>query len=223
MEKNKNFGYRIRTIMENLTLQEFADSINVTVRALSNYLAGRVPRKSVLQKICDRYGVVPRWLMYKTDFPASESENVRRVAQNILGEDVQHIENINIEENKNVRRVAQTGNTDILDRYLRAVDENNTLIRENADLRIQLERKDSRIRELERENEEIPALKARITELERELSERPKLPKTVPVDVSAKSKPTPAHGAGTDTAVVPGSGAGVSGVGNLGAVVRNGE
>ena len=203
MEKNKNFGYRIRTIMENLTLQEFADSINVTVRALSNYIAGRVPRKSVLQKICDRYGVVPRWLltgegpMYKTDFPASESENVRRVAQ--------------------------TGNTDILDRYLRAVDENNTLIRENADLRIQLERKDSRIRELERENEEIPALKARITELERELSERPKLPKTVPVDVSAKSKPTPAHGAGTDTAVVPGAGAGVSGVGNLGAVVRNGE
>ena len=87
--------------------------------------------------------------MYKTDFPASESENVRRVAQNILGEDVQHIENINIEENKNVRRVAQTGNTDILDRYLRAVDENNTLIRENADLRIQLERKDSRIRDLE--------------------------------------------------------------------------
>ena len=203
MENNKNFGYRIRTIMENLTLQEFADSINVTVRALSNYLAGRVPRKSVLQKICDRYGVVPRWLltgegpMYKTDFPASESENVRRVAQ--------------------------TGNTDILDRYLRAVDENNTLIRENADLRIQLERKDSRIRDLERENAEIPALKARIAELERELSERPKLPKTVPVDVSAKSKPTPAHGAGTDTAVVPGTSAGVSGMGNLGAVVRNGE
>ena len=203
MENNKNFGYRIRTIMENLTLQEFADSINVTVRALSNYLAGRVPRKSVLQKICDRYGVVPRWLltgegpMYKTDFPASESENVRRVAQ--------------------------TGNTDILDRYLRAVDENNTVIRENADLRIQLERKDSRIRDLERENAEIPALKARIAELERELSERPKLPKTVPVDVSAKSKPTPAHGAGTDTAVVPGTSAGVSGMGNLGAVVRNGE
>lgn len=159
----------------------------------------------------------------KRIFPASESENVRRVAQNILGEDVQHIENINIEENKNVRRVAQTGNTDILDRYLRAVDENNTLIRENADLRIQLERKDSRIRDLEREAAEIPALKARIAELERELSERPKLPKTVPVDVSAKSKPTPAHGAGTDTAVVPGAGAGVSGVGNLGAVVKNGE
>lgn len=99
-----------------------------------------------------------------------------------------------------------------------------TSTQENADLRIQLERKDSRIRDLERENAEIPELKARIAELERELSERPKLPKTVPVDVSAKSKPTPAHGTGTDTAVVPGAGAGVSGVGNLGAVVRrNGE
>ncbi len=161
--------------------------------------------------------------MYKTDFPASESENVRRVAQNIPGEDVQHIENINIKENKNVRRVAQTWNTDILDRYLRAVDENNTLIRENADLRIQLERKDSRIRDLERENAEIPVLKARIAELERELSERPKLPKTVPVDVSDKSKPTPAHGTGADKTVVPGAGAGDPCAGSLGASVRGGE
>lgn len=95
-----------------------------------------------------------------------------------------------------------------------------TLTQENAELRVQAERHLSRIRDLERENAEIPVLKARIAELELELSERPKLPKTVPVDVSAKSKPTPAHGAGTDTAVVPGAGAGVSGVGNLGAVVR---
>lgn len=72
-----------------------------------------------------------------------------------------------------------------------------TLTQENADLRVQAERHLSRIRELEREAAEVPALKARIAELERELSERPKLPKTVPVDVSAKSKPTSAHGAGT--------------------------
>ncbi len=95
-----------------------------------------------------------------------------------------------------------------------------TLTQENADLRIQLERQLSRIRDLEREAAEVPALKARIAELERELSERPKLPKTVPVDVSAKSKPTSAHGAGTDTAMVPGAGVGVSGVANLGALVR---
>lgn len=134
----------------------------------------------------------------------------------------QHIENTSIEKNKNVRHVGQTGEMVILDRYLRAVDESNTLIRENADLRIQLERKDSRIRDLEREAAEVPALKARIAELERELSERPKQPKVIQVDVSAKSKPTPGHGTGADKTVVPGAGAGVSGVGNLGAVVREG-
>ena len=61
-----------------------------------------------------------------------------------------------------------------------------TLTQENAELRVQAERHLSRIRDLERENAEIPVLKARIAELELELSERPKLPKTVPVDVSAK-------------------------------------
>lgn len=98
-----------------------------------------------------------------------------------------------------------------------------TTTQENADLRIQLERKDSRIRDLERENAEIPVLKARIAELERELSERPKLPKTVPVDVSDKSKPTPGHGTGADKTVVPGAGAGDPCAGSLGASVRGGE
>lgn len=58
-------------------------------------------------------------------------------------------------QDEKVRRVGQTGNADILDRYLRAVDENNTLIRENADLRVQAERQLSRIRDLERENEDL--------------------------------------------------------------------
>lgn len=77
---------------------------------------------------------------------------------------IQHTENINLQENKNVRRVGQTGDTDILDRYLRAVDENNALIRENADLRVQAERHLSRIRELERENEELRKMEKRATD-----------------------------------------------------------
>ena len=77
---------------------------------------------------------------------------------------IQHTENINLQENKNVRRVGQTGDTDILDRYLRAVDENNALIRDNADLRAQAERHLSRIRELERENEELRKREKRATD-----------------------------------------------------------
>lgn len=39
-----------------------------------------------------------------------------------------------------------------------------TLTQENADLRIQLERRDSRIRELERENEELRKMEKRATD-----------------------------------------------------------
>lgn len=159
--------------------------------------------------------------MHKMDSPCSESEKVRRIGQVTQDISFQPIENINTEENKNVRHVGQTGETDIFDRYLRAVDENNALIRENADLRVRTVTDAAHIRDLERENAEIPLLKARIAELERELSERPKLSKTVPVDVSAKSRPTPTYGMGQDTPMVPG--AGVSGVENLGAVTRGVE
>ena len=221
MEKNEKIGYNIRTIMENLTLQEFADSIGVTVRALSNYLAGRVPRKSVLQKICDRYGVVPRWLltgegpMYRDEQAAQTTD--ASVILNIT--DQQHVENIehNKKETTDVSVVLR-----LQQELMEALREQNRLTQENADLRIQLERKDSRIRDLERENAEIPVLKARIAELELELSERPKLPKTVPVDVSDKSKPTPGHGTGADKTVVPGAGAGDPCAGSLGASVRGG-
>lgn len=147
----------------------------------------------------------------------------------------QHAENTNDKKQKTADASAvldiQRELTEALKQGMEFQKQAMALTQENADIRIAFERAQlenerhlSRIHDLEREAAEIPALKARIVELERELSERPKLPKTVPVDVSAKSKPTPAHGAGTDTAVVPGTSAGVSGVGALGAVVRrNGE
>ena len=137
---------------------------------------------------------------------------------------LQPVENINIEKKKTADMSAVLGVqrelTEALKQGMEFQKQVMTLTQENAELRVQAERHLSRIRDLERENAEIPVLKARIAELELEFSERPKLPKTVPVDVSAKSKPTSTHGTGTDTAVVPGAGAGVSGVGNLGAVVR---
>lgn len=148
-------------------------------------------------------------------------------------ENPQHVENTRQRENETGDMSPVLGVqrelTEALKQGMEFQKQVMTLTQENADLRISLERAQleherhlSRIRDLERENTEIPALKAQIAELERELSERPKLPKTVPVDVSAKSKPTSAHGAGTDKTVVPAAGAGVSGVGNLGAVVREG-
>lgn len=100
--------------------------------------------------------------MYKNEQIGEKMSDGRTNEEEI---NTQHIENTSIEEKKNVRRVGQAGDTDILDRYLRAVDENNALIRENADLRVQAERHLSRIRELERENEDLRKMRKRSSSL----------------------------------------------------------
>ena len=149
---------RLRFVRGKESREKFANRIEVSPRALANYEYGeREPKGNVIAQICARLGIEANWLlsgvgpMHKAASLCSQDEKVRRVGQNTQDISVQHIENIDTEENKHVRRVGQVGNTDILDRYLRAVDENNTLIRENADLRVQAERHLSRIRELERE------------------------------------------------------------------------
>lgn len=220
---------RIKQIRGMMTQKEFAARLGITPQAVINYeLHGRHPKGSVIKALCDTFGINETWLLSGTGAVHKEEPEPMTCHRNMTSIDREHTENIdvaseNTSDTSEVLRLqselalALKGQVELQERLM-------TTTQENAELRVQAERQLSRIRELERENAEIPALKARIAELERELSERPKLPKTVPVDVSAKSKPTPAHGAGTDTAVVPGTGAGVSGMGNLGAVVRrNGE
>lgn len=41
---------------------DFAEKVGVTVRALNNYLAGRMPKAEVRKRICAAYGVSPMWL-----------------------------------------------------------------------------------------------------------------------------------------------------------------
>ena len=123
---------RLRFVRGKESREKFANRIGVSPRALANYEYGeREPKGNVIAQICARLGIEANWLlsgvgpMHKAASLCSQDEKVRRVGQNTL------------------------------DRYLRAVDENNTLIRENADLRVQAERHLSRIRELERENGEL--------------------------------------------------------------------
>lgn len=229
----KTIAKRIKEIRGTMTQKEFATRLGITPQAVINYeVHNRRPKGSVIQALCNVFGVNEAWLV-DGEGP-KHKEDLRRVTGLQELHFMQPIENTGVDTTKtyDASQVSELQRqiTDLQGRLSIALGKGMDLqerlmtsTEQNANLRIQLERKDSRIRELERENAEIPALKARIAELERELSERPKLPKTVPVDVSAKSKPTSAHGTGTDTAVVPGTSAGVSGVGSLGAVVRNGE
>ena len=58
---------------------DFAEKVGVTVRALNNYLAGRMPKAEVRKRICAAYGVSPMWLfqgrgaMYADDKTADAS------------------------------------------------------------------------------------------------------------------------------------------------------
>ena len=134
MEKTTEIGQRIRKIMENLTLQEFADSIGVSVRALSNYLNGRMPKKSIIKNICDNYGVSATWLrsgegpMYASSGDLNFSDTSEIFEGGMCS---QPIENAKL----------QVDNFSDMSEKLR--------------LQIDIDRRDQRIRELEKEDAQL--------------------------------------------------------------------
>ena len=215
---------RLRFVRGKESREKFANRIGVSPRALANYEYGeREPKGNA------RLGIEANWLlsgvgpMYKNELVGKKISDCQRKIEPYSEQPIEKTSPTKIEKLRQSEILeVQRELMEALKQGMEFQKQVMTLTQENADLRVKTVMGAARIRELERENTEIPALKARIAELERELSELPKLPKTVPVDVSAKSKPTSAHGAGTDKTVVPGAGAGVSGVGNLGAVVREG-
>lgn len=218
---------RIKTLRGNMSQAQFGKKVGTSQTTIGNYESGlRFPDSKTIVAICKTFDVNSEWLLMGTGpmYRTKQTDETADMSAVLAESNLQPVENINIEKKKTADMSAVLGVqrelTEALKQGMEFQKQVMTLTQENAELRVQAERHLSRIRDLERENAEIPVLKARIAELELELSERPKLPKTVPVDVSAKSKPTSTHGTGTDTAVVPGAGAGVSGVGNLGAVVR---
>ena len=222
---------RLRFVRGKESREKFANRIGVSPRALANYEYGeREPKGNVVAQICARLGIEANWLlsgvgpMYKNELVGKKISDCQRKIEPYSEQPIEKTSPTKIEKLRQSEILeVQRELMEALKQGMEFQKQVMTLTQENADLRVKTVMGAARIRELERENTEIPALKARIAELERELSERPKLPKTVPVDVSAKSKPTSAHGAGTDKAVVPGAGAGDPCAGSLGASVRGGE
>ena len=222
----KNLGQRIKMIRQGIARAKFSERFGISPVTLKRYEDGlREVDPVFLEKLISDQNLCRDWLLYGTGpmYKTDSSQNLDHDQGFMPIKEAQHANFTENTNQKNLDHDQGSFDVDFFARYIKLAEEHAATVRENAELRVQAERHLSRIRDLERENAEIPVLKARIAELERELSERPKLPKTVPVDVSDKSKPTPAHGTGADKTVVPGTGAGISGVGNLGAVVKNGE
>lgn len=221
-----SLGQRIRQVRGKMAQAEFGRTLGISQSTVGVYEnESRFPDSRVLNAICNAFEISPEWLlmgtgpMRKNELVGEKISDCQRKMEPYSDQPIEKTSSTEIE------KLRQSDILEVQRELMEALRQGMefqkqvmALTRENADLRVRTVTDAAHIRDLERENAEIPALKTRITELERELSERPKLPKTVPVDVSAKSRPTPAHGVGQDTPVVPG--AGVSGVENLGTVVR---
>ena len=156
MEKTTEIGQRIRKIMENLTLQEFADSIGVSVRALSNYLNGRMPKKSIIKNICDNYGVSPTWLrsgegpMYASSGDLNFSDTSEIFEGGMCSQPIENtkLQVDNFSDMSEKLRLRQ--------KRLLALTEQNAELRIRFErLQIDIDRRDQRIRELEKENAQL--------------------------------------------------------------------
>lgn len=148
-------GERLKKIRGGLGQSHFAKKIGVSQSSLSLYEIGsRVPDATTLGVICNDFRISPEWLLMGTgpmyrDEQAAQTTDAS-VILNIT--DQQHVENIehNKKETTDVSVVLR-----LQQELMEALREQNRLTQENADLRVQAERHLSRIRELERENEEL--------------------------------------------------------------------
>lgn len=169
-KKNKNIGNymktiadRIRQVRGHLTQKEFAELIGITAQAVINYeVRGRHPKGSVIKTICNVFKINEAWLLtgegavYSADaqkkmadmsaippspLPAQPIENVSLPIQKMA--DMSAIAPL-YEENRSLYQK----NMELQERLL-------SLTEQNAELRLQLQARDMRIRELEKENAQL--------------------------------------------------------------------
>lgn len=141
-------GDRIKFIRGALTQKEFAARLGITAQAVINYERhGRVPSRTVLNKILNVYNVSPEWLLTgEGEMHAPADEPLMPTAMVADGK------RPHVEENV----AANVGSHDV--ELIRTLRENADLLRQNGDLRVEVERlrmdverRDARIAELERQ------------------------------------------------------------------------
>ena len=159
----KTIADRIRQVRGHLTQKEFAELIGITAQAVINYeVRGRHPKGSVIKTICNVFKINEAWLLtgggavYSADaqkkmadmsaippspLPAQPIENVSLPIQKMA--DMSAIAPL-YEENRSLYQK----NMELQERLL-------SLTEQNAELRLQLQARDMRIRELEKENAQL--------------------------------------------------------------------
>ena len=158
-------GERIKKIRGKMTQKEFSEILGITQRAVINYeISGRVPRKKILNSICEQFGICEQWLLtgegpvYQHDEPAKISDcQIFSDSHNLQPIETKSKKNINIRQS-DVFALQQELH-EALRKGLELQERIASLVEEKAELQVSLERamvtierRDMRIHELEKEN-----------------------------------------------------------------------
>lgn len=143
-----------------MTQKEFSESLGITQRAVINYeISGRVPKKKILAAICEQFKICEHWLL-TGEGPMHAGEGTNEMADTSAISPpflyAQPIENIGSQAHKMADMSAISPlyeeNRNLYQKNMELQERLLSLTEQNAELRLQLERRDLRIRELEKEN-----------------------------------------------------------------------
>ena len=163
-----SFAARLRLVRGKESREKFAKKLGLSPRALLNYENGtRVPKSDLLSQICARLGIDIAWLLTGVSSDGSIPE-IKRGTSDMSevfegGDRNQHIENIALKEKKSSDMsevmLSYEESRNLYQKMLDLQERIATLLEDKAALQVALERanmdterRDQRIRELEREN-----------------------------------------------------------------------
>ena len=173
MGNNGSIGERIRTVRGTKTQAEFAVCLGVTQRAIVNYeTGGRIPKGSILRKICEQYRIEEKWLL-TGEGPMCQPEGAQPDFQSKMGDTSPILDSQNLQHadfvDSNKEKMGDVSP------ILRLTEQNAALqrdlletVRQNGDLRV----------EVERLRMDVERRATRIAELERQLAEALKAPQS---------------------------------------------
>lgn len=173
------FGARLKKIRGHKSQADFAASIGITQRAVVNYeTGGRLPTGTVLRKICEQYGISEEWLLNGTGAmaaPPQGSEHAGGKTANTSAvlnvECGQGVDNKGSGADKTANLSAVSPH-EITARCLRLADENAALLRENGDLRVEVERLRHKLAQAKEAGPADDALLARLVQENKDLRAR---------------------------------------------------
>lgn len=151
---------RLKVLRGKLSQAEFGKRLGLSQTSIGNYENGsRTPDAKTIIVICKTFGIRPEWLLLG-DGPMHTGENAREMADMSAiapsSLPTQPIENVSSPTQKTADMSAiaplYEENRSLYQKNMELQERLLNLTEQSAELRLQLERRDQRIRELEKEN-----------------------------------------------------------------------